>query len=185
MRLITPPATLAVSVAEAKEHLEVEHDLHDLKIERFIRRATAHLDGWQGVLRRALEPQEWEFALDEFPDGAIALPLGPVASVTSVIYADPAGAEQTVDPGAYVLDPYSSGGAEGWVVPVDGWPAAMKTVLAVRVRYVAGTGTPPAVQQAILLFVGHYYRFRGDDQDAPEVPPNFQSLIAPLRRIRL
>ena len=183
MRLITPPATLCVPVAAAKAHLRVDHDLDDAHIEDLIRAATEHLDGWSGVLGRALEAQTWELALDAFPDGAIRLPLGPVASVTSVIYADPAGAEQTVDPGAYVLDAQS---VEGWVVPIDGWPATMETVNAVRVRWVAGTGTPRAARQAILLLVGHWYAHReAVGEAAVELPLGVQSLIAPLRRFKV
>lgn len=98
--------------------------------------------------------QTLEMGLDEFPDGAIKLPMPPAQSVSSLTYVDLAGATQTLAPSAYTLDEYDP----QWVLPAYGttWPATLDTANAVKVRYVAGTTTlPPAVRAALLLLVKH------------------------------
>jgi uncharacterized phiE125 gp8 family phage protein len=69
--LVTPPVAAPVSLAEAKAHLRVDFDDEDALISGLIDAATQHLDGWSGVLGRALMPQTWEMSLDRFPAGAI------------------------------------------------------------------------------------------------------------------
>lgn len=151
--LITPPAALPISLAEAKAHLRVDHTDEDDLVEALIRAAVDHLDGWAGILGRALEPQTWR--LSEARDvrlprsGAVRLPLGPVVSITSITYLDADGAEQTIAGASYWLH-----GED--VVPDDVWPEGT----GLTVTWVAGTGTPPAVKQAILLLVGHWYANR-------------------------
>jgi uncharacterized phiE125 gp8 family phage protein len=182
--LITPPSA-PVSVAEAKRHLRIDHADEDSVVEGLIASAVSYLDGWTGVLGRALEAQTWELALDRFPVGQIVLPLGPVASVTSVAYTDPAGVEQTVDSANYVVDTRP---IEGRVIPADGfaWPSTKAGANAVRVRWVAGTGTPGAIRVALLMLVAHWYRVReavGEDMKA--VPLGVEALIVPFRRVGL
>ena len=43
---------------------------------------------------------------------------------------------------------------------------------------------PPAVEQAMLIAVGHFYRSRGDD-DAPAMPAAVDRLAAPYREVCL
>jgi uncharacterized phiE125 gp8 family phage protein len=131
--------------------------------------AVDRLDGWTGILGRALMPQEWEIALDRFPDREIRLPLGPVSAVTSVAFTGPDGAEGTVDTGDFHVDTYAT---EAWIVPHAGftWPATMRTVNAVKVRWTAGTGCPESIKNTIKLIVGDSYqnpRGGGRDADRP------------------
>jgi uncharacterized phiE125 gp8 family phage protein len=133
--LVVPPAPSAVTSAQVKGLLRIDHDLDDALIAARIAEAVQELDGWNGRLGFCIAPQTWELQLDAFRPGAIRLPLGPVSSVVSVIYADPTGTEQTLDPSAWTLD---AQGVGGWIVPVDGWPQTMATINAVRVRWVAG-----------------------------------------------
>lgn len=170
LKLITPPDGYPVTLEEVKDQLRIEHTDDDAKLLRLIERETEHLDGWLGVLNQALKPQTWQLSLDEFPDGAIQLPLGPVISITSIAYDDTDGNEQTVDPADYVVDPVV---APGWVVAVADfdWPATLDRVNAVRVLYVAGypdeddnssgaesgaiiSSVPASIKGAIILRVG-------------------------------
>src|SRR5262245_61367182 len=94
LRLLTPPDTPPVSLDEAKAHLRVDHTDDDNYITALIAAATTYLDGWNGVLGRAMITQEWELVLDAFPCGdAIEIPLGPLQDVSRVAYDDSAGDE--------------------------------------------------------------------------------------------
>ena len=81
---LAPAPVAPVDLARAKAHLNVFHDDDDAVISALIDAATAHLDGPDGWLGRALEEQVWKLAADGFPDGALALPVVPVVSVDSI-----------------------------------------------------------------------------------------------------
>ena len=59
------------------------------------------------------------------------------------------------------------------------WPATMEVVNAVRVRFVAGTGTPAAVKDAILNMVAARYDSRGEGK---LLTPGIAADLAPFRR---
>ena len=179
LRLITPPADLPVTLAAAKDYLRVDFDDEDAGISAMIAAAVNLLDGRNGILGRCLEAATWELLLDRFPAAEIRLPLGPVASVTSVKFTDTEGAEGTVDAGNFYVDNAETFG--GWVVPVSGfaWPATMETVNAVRVRFVAGTGAPEGVKQAILDMVAARFDTRGEGK---MLTPGIVADLAPFRR---
>ncbi len=177
LRLITPPETLPISLAEAKAYLRVTHAGEDAGITGMIAAATNALDGRVGFLGRCLMPQTWDLVLDAFPASEIMIPLGPVASITSVTYTDPAGVQQTVDPIDYEVDTAPSFG--GWIVPAGAWPATMTTINAVTVSFVAGTGAPPAVKQAIFDMVARAFDTRGEGR---MLAPGIVADLAPFRR---
>ena len=183
LKLITPPAP-AVTLTEAKWHLRVDDDESDDYLEDvIIPAATAILDGPEGRLRRAIMPQTWEAAFDRFPSAEIRLPLGPVISVTSVLYDDEDGLEQTVSTSDYDLDAHSE---LGWVVPTTAWPATISGINAVRVRWQAGhTTCPPEIKAAILLLIGHLFRNREavSDGSLEALPLGVDSLIAIRKRL--
>lgn len=181
MQLVTPPAEL-IPLPEAKAWLRVDGMEEDALIGGLLAAATAHLDGWTGVLGRALGEQVWEISLDAWP-AEIRLPLGPVVRVEQVGYVDPAGVLQIVPPTAYEVD---TQGVEGWIVPVEGqdWPEALETINAVRVRWTCGTGCPAPVRTAILMLVAHWYGSREAVGPASsELPLGVAALIAPWRRV--
>lgn len=179
LRLVTPPAAAPVSLAEAKAFLRVDHSEEDDLIAGIIAAATGLLDGRTGILGRCLEAQTWELSLDAFPEAELQLPLGPVVSVESVTFADPAGAEATVSPTDYVLDATPT--FLGWIVPVAAfaWPETMAVINAVRVRFVAGRGTPAAVKAAILDMVAGKYDERGGGK---LLSPGIVADLSPYRR---
>lgn len=179
LRCITPPASLPVSLAEAKSWIRLDHDLEDALIERLIRAATNALDGPAGFLGRALMPQTWELVFDAFPAHEIEVPLGPIASVAEITFTDPAGVGQTVPAAAFELDRVATFG--GWIVPVDGfsWPATMATIGAVSVRVVVGTGAPEGVRQAILDMIAARYDMRGEGR---MLSPGIAGDLARFRR---
>jgi len=179
LALITAPAVEVLSLAEAKEHLRVDHDDEDTLIEALIGAATAWLDGWTGVLGMCLEAQTWEMTLDRFPAREFCIPLGPVVSVDAITYVDSDDVEQTL-----AGTEYEAAGAR--VRPVDGWPSTSTNYDAVKVRFTAGTGTPENIKHVVRLLIGHWYENResvGDKMEA--VPMAVDMLIATIRRVRL
>lgn len=188
--LVTPPAATPVSLAEAKAHLRIDGNDEDVLVTALIAAAVAHLDGWSGILGRALVTQTWQQDLDQFPRDRIALPLAPVQSITSVGYRDTDGEEQTLDSPAYVLTMRAGTTA---VERTDGaeWPSTARRPDAVRVTFVAGYGNaaavPADIKSAILLMVGDLYAHRETALvgNVAAVPMSItvEALLAPYRRI--
>ena len=156
---ITAPATGLITLAEAKVHLRVDDATEDTYITALVAAASAYLDARDGVLGEALVSQTWRYSLPMAPLGDIALPLGPVMSVTVVKYIDAAGAEQTYSAANYRL-------ADGVVELVDGasWPAVAERRVAFWVDFVAGYGSaadvPETIRQLCRLLVGDMFEVR-------------------------
>lgn len=181
------PAAPVITTAEAKAHLRVDGSDEDTLIDVYVAAAADHLDGWTGVLGRALVTQTWRQDFDAF-DRCMRLPVGPVASVTSVTYLDAAGDSQTVAAPNYQLLADALG---AYVRFSDDYP--FPTVAddgpAVSVTYVAGVAAaavPAALKAALLLLVGHYFANREaviTGTIATALPLAVNSLIAPYRRV--
>lgn len=183
--LIEGPTSAPVSLDEAKAHCRVDHAEDDALISGLIAAATAHLDGYTGILGRALVSQTWRQDFGRFC-ASMRLPLAPVASEPTISYWDTDLVQQDVDPSLYSLlsdarGPFIS------LQPGQSWPASARRPDAVSVTYVAGYGddVPRPIRQAILLMVGHWYENReavaaGDQR---ELPLAASALIAPYRRV--
>lgn len=161
LRLIAPPTALPVSLADAKQHLRVEHDADDALITLMLQAAARTAEQ---RLNRALMTQTWDLVLDAFPVAEIRLPRPLVQTVDELVYVDTEGAEQTMVASAYVLDPDLT---PGWVLPAlnTTWPATRDQSNAVRVRFTSGYGSDPSdlpegVRLWILMHVAAAYRNR-------------------------
>ena len=154
--VITPPAPV-VSLAEAKLHLRVDAGDEDTLIEGMVAAATAHIDGPDGWLGRAIGAQTLELRTDVFRD-AMPLPYPPVLEIVSVKHLDGAGEELTLLAAEYELRGTLIGSAFG-----RRWPSVGYHSEAVRIQYRAGYETvPPAIRAAILLMTDDLYRNRGE-----------------------
>lgn len=157
--LVTAPTTDMVSLAEAKAHCRVDHDDEDAYLVALIEAATGHLDGYSGVLGRALLPQTWRQDFEDFGD-VMRLPVGPVQSVTTVSYQDANGADQTLASTEYVLlrDDF---GDYVTLAANKSWPSVGERADAVKITYLTGSaGIPSAIKHAALLLVGHWFSHR-------------------------
>lgn len=193
--MFAPVRTVAPAVlltpAEAKAHLRVDHADDDALIAALIEAATTHLDGWSGILGRALVSQTWRQDFADFGE-YLRLPLGPVVSVSSVTYYDINDASQTAASASYSLLADDYGPYVG-LVPGYTWPSVSSTRNApVSVTYVAGYGTaaavPQAIKQAALLLIAHWYDFREAvmaGQTPTELPFGVRALLTPFRRVGL
>lgn len=145
----TAPTVEPVTLAQAKGQcgiLDDETDF-DAQIERLIKTARSHVEHYCNV--RWAE-QTLSCPCDGFDDLA-RLPEGPLKSVTSLTYIDPAGAEQTVPD--TVFQPHKDGIEPSIRLKYgQSWPAIQRgsriTLLAVF-----GGEVPEEVQHAMLLFV--------------------------------
>lgn len=159
LKVITPPAALPVTVAEAKAHLNVEHAADDTLILAYIETAVQLA---QHLTDRQLVEAEYELVLDGFPRdpvlsqlagrpiGLIEFPKPPLLTVESIKYLDQDGVQQTLASTEYEVD---SDGLVGRVYPAYGkcWPVTRAMPNAVRLRFTCGwameydeTTSPPA-----------------------------------------
>lgn len=184
------PADLPVSLAEAKRHCRVDCAVteDDDLIGSFIEAATAHLDGWSGVLGRALMNQTWRQDFSGF-SGCMRLPLAPCSAIDAITYVDGDSVERTLSDGVYTL----LSDARGPFVSLaagQSWPSALRRPDAVSVSFVAGYGAeagkvPAPLRTAIMMTVAHLYANReavGDGALAA-LPFGVDALIAPYRRV--
>ena len=99
------------------------------------------------------------------PFGALELTVTPVISVSSVIYKDADGDNQTISASNYDVDTTTRFAR---VAPVSGytWPSTYSGINAVTVQYLAGysstTTLPAPFRSAMLLTIGHWYINRED-----------------------
>ena len=148
----------ALSLADAKAHMRVEHADEDTLIQASIKAAVSVVESHCGVsvLSRTLTAR-----LDGF-SSPLLLRRGPVTAVNSVSYRDADGALQTLAAGLYQFSPDR---VRARLAPVTGesWPATQSAMDAVSVEYVAGwaeDAVPEPIVHALKLLVAHYYENR-------------------------
>ncbi|MBI1347106.1 hypothetical protein GC163_12550 [bacterium] len=154
--VITPPATLPLSLDIAKAHCRLDVDLEDNLIERLIWTAYQFAEHYQ---QRTLLATTYEMKLRAFPD-MIALPLPPYQSMEFIKYIATNGDEITLDSSLYDVDLSTP---QGVIYPAYGqsWPSVRCQRNAVTVRWTAGADTiSRATQSAMLLLVGHLFEHR-------------------------
>lgn len=188
--LVEAPSLEPVTLAEAKAHLRVDTNDEDALIGALITTAVTHLDGWSGILGRALVTQTWQESLSAFPAcGLLRLRLAPVQTVEAILYRDAANTERTLSPSLYEGPLADDLGAYVALKSTEVWPATYERRDAVTVRYVCGHGAPadvPApVRQAMLLMIGDWYANRETPLagTALALPFAASALLAPLRRV--
>ena len=145
---VTDATVEPVTLAEAKQHLRVEHTVDDALIASLITAARQHVDDYCEASFAAEET--WQVTVDGAPPDVIALTRGPVQAVVTVHLVDQhlvevAVADTRLDLGSQPARLYA---------PAAGWPAPATGASWVRTRviYAAGAATVPgAVRQAMLL----------------------------------
>ncbi len=98
----------------------------------------------------------------ELPKGQLATLTDHTSPVTSVVYIDPGGAQQTLDPSLYQVDDVYVPGHIRTPFGID-WPLTRFQWDAVKIQYVVGwalADLPMPIKQALLLLVAQWYEFR-------------------------
>lgn len=149
LKRLDAPTTTVVSLAEARDHLRVAHNLDDAYIERLIDTATAVIEGPTGA-GIALLPSRWMLTMDHLP-GRIDIDLCPVMSVDRITLGG-----QEVPPLSYRVD------LDGTPARVDiAFPSAPRALASVQVEFTAGYETVPAdLRHAILMLISLFYENR-------------------------
>lgn len=159
--LITPPAELPVTLAEAKLAATAEGTAHDSAFsDIWIPAAVSQAQSRTG---RVFITQTWKLTLEAFPCGAIPLPYPPLQSVSSIKYLDLDGVQQTLDTSEYQV---INDELIGFVRPAYGksWPSTRHYPGAIEIQFVAGYGlavdVPRDIKNWILMAVATWYRQR-------------------------
>lgn len=196
---LTPPALEPVSLKDAYRHLKIEDRIAELDesppggeadlVDALVKSATAHLDGIDGVLGRALISQQWKMTADAFP-ACFHLPLPPLIRVDEIEYVDGNGVGQTLATDQYQIVG-AGGSSSAMIEPAYGasWPATRAVREAVSVTFTCGYGdnpddVPAPLRAAIKLLLGHLYENREASvigTIVAELPFAVQALIAPYR----
>lgn len=160
-RVVTPPTFEPVTLAEAKAHFRIEHNLDDAFIAVCVQAAREHAEEhcWRGIPTQTLE-----YILPAFPcEDYITLPRGGLASVTSVKYLrDTDGAQQTWNASNYMVDSVAVPGKVRLAYGIS-WPSARDQYNAVAIQYVVGwdaASTPAPIKAAILILAAQMYEYR-------------------------
>jgi len=94
---VTGPTSQPVTLAEAKALARIDANDEDVLISFLIEVATGYLDGWSGALGRAILTQTWRQHFANFEQD-LRLVLGPVQSISSVVYHDETNTHVVLDP---------------------------------------------------------------------------------------
>lgn len=184
----TPPAVEPISLAEAKDHLNVTVTDDDARIQNYTRAARANLERRYDVafITQSLvlgrdyfpavfgmgwgwSPGWWlgntwmaQYDTQELRYGYLSL-RPPVQSITSVTYLDQTGAITTWASSNYVLDADSRPGRLSLALGKT-FPTTAPLLGAVKVEFIAGytdpTQVPDDMKSALKLLLGEYYQNR-------------------------
>jgi uncharacterized phiE125 gp8 family phage protein len=158
-KVSTPPASEPISLSEAKLYLRVDTSADDALIAALI---TAARESVELYTSRALVTQTVTQKLDCFPSFGFRLAVHPVASITSIVYKDSNGSDQTLSDTVYMLDNYDLPNAV--VLKANQmFPTTYLEDNAVTVTFVAGeaaASVPKAILQAIYLTLTDFYENR-------------------------
>lgn len=177
-----PAADVLDRDTEVKQHLRIDHTDEDDLLDVYIAAATKLVDGYTGILGRALVNQTWKQNFAGWSD-CMRLRVGPVSSITSVKYYDEDNTQQTLSASVYT---YLTDALGAYVrrAPDQSWPGHYSRLDAIEVLWVAGYGAagsavPAGVRTAMLLAIGNWY----DNRDgAMELPPASLALLRPYRQ---
>ncbi len=174
LRLVTPPASEPLTLAQAKTFLRIEHSADDEPITRAISAARAAVENY---IRCALLPQTWEVSVANPSSAKLCLPIGPAQSITSITLTTESGATSTMNAGNYRLS------VDGFAVLFTDPPSIEK----LTVRFVAGMATTPSeIPLPIIQGMLHHIAVMLENRDG-DVPMPVQSMACyqPYRRMAL
>lgn len=156
---VSAPAALPISVGDVKSALRVDGSDSDAEIERLIKAAVDHYEGWNGVLGIAIVEQTWRQDYARFED-RMNLSVRSATSVVSVEYRNEEGQLATVAVENYALK--ADGGGQSYVRFVNGFSASVDDTddAPVSIEYVAGwpaAEVPADIKTAIILRVQKHF----------------------------
>lgn len=181
------PEEFPVSLDEVKAHCRVDGNDSDAVLSAYLAAAVDHLDGYAGVLGRALVTQTWRQDFCGF-SSVMRLAVWPVGEISSITYFDAENVSQTLDASIY-MNLEDARGAFVTLKPDQVWPSSYRRPDAVSVTFVAGTEAdevPAAIKVAILMLAANWFENREavvTGASAAPLPMGVSALIAPYRRV--
>lgn len=167
-----------VTLDEAKIHLRVVTTTEDQYINALCLSATAWAEKFQN---RTFVTRPRTMVLDKFP--TVIRPLyPPLVSVTSIVYIDIDGAEQTLASTDYRVDAVTEPGRITVAYDLS-WPDTRDVTNAVTISYKAGYGNaaavPDDVKHAIKIMLTHFFenRLPVSDVKMETVPLSVMNLL--------
>jgi len=180
--LITPSASEALTLAEAKAHLRLDTDDENELVTQLIIVARDHLERTTGI---SLITQRWRLYLDSISeDGVIPIAKGPVQVIESLTVYDGEGAPSDASLEGHVLD----GAARPARLMLLRRLSPGRAVNGIEIDFLSGFGdtantVPDTLKRAMLTHVAQMFSCRGvvgiEDQPAL-IPPGYDRLVAPF-----
>lgn len=184
------PSVPPVSLDELKAAARVDFDDDNVILQSYLDAAIGYLDGWSGILGRALINQGWGVAVSAWPMQAIPLRFADVSSAT-VTYYDRDDTKQTLPANAYEIVHRETGDLLYFRGSFTRPALNSERIAAVEVEFITGYGdapkdVPAPIRTAILLLACHLYENREATSTADsmqKLPLAVDALITPHRRV--
>ncbi|SDP92471.1 phage conserved hypothetical protein, phiE125 gp8 family [Phyllobacterium sp. YR620] len=179
--LVKAPTAAPVNLADLKKHVIASDFTDDDDIlQMYLDAAVNHMDGYSGVLGRALMTQEWAVQACEWR-ACFTMPMKPVKGV-ALKYFDEANVERIVPDTSYRLS-----GETLWLDSSFTRPSLYARGDAISVVFTLGeddpADVPAAIKAAILLMAAGLYANREQIGGQAYENPAFDLLISPYRRM--
>ncbi|MBY5976725.1 head-tail connector protein [Phaeobacter italicus] len=180
--LITPPAESPITLDEVKAQAIVDFADDDDLLTGLRDAAVAHLDGFRGILGRAMVSQTWQVQQAAWLR-EICLPV-PDVSAVAISYADAGGAEQSVTADDIAVLPIASGTLVSLADSFDLPTLENSNPAPIKVQFTCGFGTaadvPANLKLAINCLAADWYENRSGDTKQG-LPMGVEALIRPYR----
>ncbi len=170
---VTPPESEPLTLAETKLFLRVDGTEDDNLITDMI---SVVRESAEEYLRASLITQSWKLAFDSAAPEKVALPMGPVISLTTVKLITKSGNETVMDSSLYYL------GASGTELFFDQSAIAHRVEITYSAGFGASTDIPQPIRQGMLLHAANLYSQR---DLSGVIPLPALDLYSPYRRISL
>lgn len=185
--LITPPAIEPLTLAEAKEHLKIDHGDEDTYISGLIAASRTYAERYTKL---ALIEQTWQWMLDRWPGGSVSdletylvpgttrarkfveVPFGRIISVTSITTFD-----EDDTPTIWDAANYYVATSQNRIYRRIGqtWPVVARSAEGIEIIYKAGYGVaasdvPDPIKQGLKQLIAHLYANREGVSETPKTP---------------
>ncbi len=192
VQTVAPSAPL-LTLDEVKRHCRVElpQPDDDAVLNGLMLAATAYLDGYSGVLGRALINQTWRINLSCWPACRLRLPFSPVSSIVSIKYYDAANVQQALSAANWSLLEDARSPYAGWALNAS-LPSLYERADAIEVLFVAGYGAtadtvPEAIRVAAKILIATWFENREasvvERATLEKLPFSVDALLSPFRRV--
>jgi len=185
--VLTPPATLPVTLAQIKTHLRLDHSQDDDYLLELANAATDHVEHVTRHVFIVRTVREY-FELRR-GQAQIELMLYPLVEIEQITGYDRDGNAAILPSQHYSLIPGSNPAGLKFNAEFDESLAANGLEVEYRCGHgESGLDVPSGIIRALLILVGHWYEHRGthsNDVQTALLPGGLDALLKPLRRVKL